>query len=118
MNANGFNNGVLIVDDEIEICFLLTAIMRRKNIRAYSVHTIADAKKEVEIKEPKFLFLDINLPDGSGLDLLSQFHKQYPGMKIIIISAFDTFKEKAFEKGAFSFLSKPFSKNAVLDILS
>src|SRR4030095_5276094 len=99
---------VLIVDDEKEICILLAAIMRQHHMVPSYVHTIADAKQTVESKKPQLLFLDINLPDGSGIELLSDLKKSYPHMKIIVISAFDSLKEKAFDYGAFDFLPKPF----------
>lgn len=109
---------VLIADDEAEICLLIAAIIRRKHMKPVSVHTIADAKRAVETVEPKILFLDINLPDGNGLDLLSQLKITHPEIRIIIISAFDSFKEKALNIGADIFLSKPFDQASVIAALN
>ncbi|MGB3075038.1 MAG: response regulator, partial [Chitinophagales bacterium] len=106
------NTNVLIVDDEEEICILLAAIIKRSNLTPVFVHNISDAIQMAAKIKPYLTFLDITLPDGNGLDLLSKFSFQYPAMKVVIISAFDEYKSTALNIGAHSFLSKPFTKNS------
>ena len=113
-----YKDTVLIVDDEQEICVLLATIIRKKNMLPHYVHTVNAAKEAVHDTYPTLLFLDINLPDGNGLDLLSELNKKYPALKIVIISAYDSFKETAMNSGAFDFLPKPFSKESVNNILT
>jgi len=57
---------------------------------------------------PDIIFMDINLPDKSGLDLTKEIKKGHPGIKIIIVTNYDfpEFREKAVEIGADFFLSK------------
>jgi DNA-binding NtrC family response regulator len=113
-----YRDTVLIVDDEQEICVLLATIIRKKNMLPHYVHTVNAAIEAVNDKHPSLLFLDINLPDGNGLELLSELNKKFPSMKIVIISAYDSFKDKAMSSGAYDFLPKPFSKDSVNNILN
>jgi DNA-binding NtrC family response regulator len=109
---------VLIIDDEKEICFLLAAIIRKKNMHPIYVHSLGDARKIIKTMLPEWVFLDISLPDGSGLDLLKELNIKYPDLKIVIISAFDSYREKALKAGAYSFLIKPFNRESMINILA
>ena len=61
------------------------------------------------------VFLDLNLPDGLGFDLLSLIRKEPNNTKIIMISAFDGQAERrrATEQGADYFIGKPFTRLSV-----
>lgn len=63
-----------------------------------------------EIK-PMLIFLDINLPDGSGLDVITLIKRNNPQTRLIMMSAYDEKKEKsiAFANGADDYISKPFN---------
>lgn len=111
------NKNVLIVDDEKEICMLLATIVKKSSLNPVSVHSVSDAEHIVDKIDPFLTFLDINLPDGNGLDLLGKFTSKYPEMKVVIISAFDRYKDTAINIGAYAFLSKPFTQKSVSDIL-
>jgi two-component system, OmpR family, KDP operon response regulator KdpE len=110
---------VLIVDDEHDICFLLGRMFRKKNYIVAIANTLNDGLAQlVEIK-PSILFLDINLPDGSSLDVLKNIRKENPQVKIVVMSANDGEfeKEKAFESGADLFISKPINKEIINETL-
>ena len=58
------------------------------------------------------MILDNKLPDGYGVDFISHIKKNYPAVKIIMISGFDgAVKDVALENGADIYLEKPFTKN-------
>jgi two-component SAPR family response regulator len=112
------NSVVLVIDDEKETCILLAAIIHKNRLKAAYVHTLEDAVKSISKVTPVLIFLDINLPDGNGIDFLTHLSIHHPEIHVVIISAFDSYKAKAEELGAYAFLIKPFSKEAVMDILS
>ena len=64
---------------------------------------------------PGLLFLDNQLPDGSGLGEIQSIRKNFPDMKIILMSAHDGSVEKktAIQNGADLFLSKPLSQESI-----
>lgn len=105
----------LIVEDEIDICFLLTGILRKKNLETAFVNTLQDAQNTLKSKNPGILIIDNNLPDGLGIDFIYQIKHTNPSIKIIMITANDTVsdKEKAFKAGADFFLGKPFTRDAL-----
>jgi len=112
----------LIVEDEIDICFLLTGILRKKNLQTSFVNTIQEAEKSLKIQKPGILFLDNNLPDGNGVDFIQFIKRTDPTIKIIMITANDTLadKSRAMTEGADFFIGKPFTRaiiNKTLDLI-
>ncbi|HXB45969.1 MAG TPA: response regulator [Puia sp.] len=106
------NKKVLIVDDEVDICNLLSWILKQKNLAATYVNTLSDAQAALKKDVPSILFLDNYLPDGFGVEFIQFVKENYPATKIIMITAHDSFseKQKALNKGADFFISKPFTK--------
>lgn len=105
----------LIIEDEIDICFLLTGILRKKNLQTTFVNNIHEAKTALLIHEPFILFLDNNLPDGYGVDFIDEVKQTHPSTRIVMITADDTLdnKDKALHAGADFFIGKPFTKDTI-----
>ncbi|MBA2250493.1 MAG: response regulator [Chitinophagaceae bacterium] len=113
---------VLIVEDEIDTCFLLMAILKKKNLQPGCVATLFEANKALRKRIPDILFLDNHLPDGYGIDFISHIRRQYPAIHIIMITAYDTSndRDKAMKEGADHFIGKPLSLekiNNTMDVL-
>ena len=106
---------VLIIDDELDICYLLSGILRQKKLRTSYVNTLSDAEVALRNDPPSLLFLDNHLPDGFGLDFIHYVESNYPATKIIMITAHDnqTDREKARKEGADFFIGKPFSRELI-----
>lgn len=106
----------LIVDDEVDICFLLKDILQKK-FESSSVTSLAEAKQYLRSHEPSVIFLDNKLTDGFGIDHIHSIKEQYPRTRIIMITAHDNFsdKETALQEGADYFINKPFSVKAILE---
>jgi DNA-binding NtrC family response regulator len=110
---------VLIVDDEIDICNLLSWILKQKKLETSSVNTLFDAQKALQKEQPYILFLDNYLPDGFGVEFIPFVKERYPDVKVIMITAHDSFSEKqnALKKGADFFISKPFTKALITETI-
>lgn len=106
---------ILIVDDEVDICFLLSSILRQRSYITSYVNSIAAAKSALQNETPSLLFLDNYLPDGLGLDFLVYLKQHFPAVKIIMITAHDGIVERsrAAVNGADMFLSKPFTRESI-----
>lgn len=102
---------VLIIDDEVGILNLLSRFLKRKGFDVHTAVNLLEGKSQLEKIDPDFLFLDVNLPDGNGLESLTQLKDSYPSLTVIMMSAFDHGKMRNIAKsqGALAFLSKPFS---------
>ncbi len=107
----------LIIDDETDICYLLSNILKQKSIPSAFVGSITEAERLLDVSEDAFplIFLDNHLPDGLGVDYLGDLRQRYPATKIVMITAHDTAtdRERAQRQGVDCFISKPFSKDLI-----
>lgn len=101
----------LIIDDEYDICFLLSRILRTSNLSVQFVNSLEEGRVSLEASTPGILFLDNHLPDGYGIDFISYVKAKYPSTKVVMVTAHDTSedRQKALQKGADVFIPKPFS---------
>jgi DNA-binding NarL/FixJ family response regulator len=81
---------------------------------------LSDAVKFLQNREPALIFLDNKLSDGFGVDHVHDIKSQHPQTRIVMMSAYDNAsdREKAYMEGADYFISKPFSRNDILKIVS
>jgi len=110
----------LIVEDEKDLCFLLSLILRQKGINPLCINTIREAKVCIKRESPDILFLDNHLTDGSGIDFILEMKKHNPQTKIVMITAHNSAmdREKALINGADYFISKPFNMETIINILN
>jgi DNA-binding response OmpR family regulator len=108
----------LVVDDELDICRLLTLHLKALGLDAEYVSTIGEAKTRISPAGYDVIFVDLNLPDGSGFDLLESLNLIHSTSRVIVISAYDVERKKALESGADGFIPKPFSKRTIELVLN
>lgn len=110
---------ILVVDDDKLICWALQREFISLNITTRAVETAMDALAELRKDSYDFVFLDIHLPDGNGIELLEEIGRISPNAKIAIMSgdASETNRESAFAGGALQFLEKPFDLSEIHGIL-
>ena len=106
---------VLIIDDEVDICYLLSNILRSKNLDVNYVNSLKEATVFLLSQHPQIIFLDNHLPDGLGITYIKQLKENNPGTKVAMITAFDNHLEKstAFNNGADTFICKPFTRELI-----
>ena len=109
----------LIIDDEVDICYLLGGLLLKKNMQSNYANSIAEAKLALENSIPEIIFLDNHLPDGKGVDFAQHIKKNYPGARLVMITAFDTATDRklAFSQGVDYFIAKPFTKEKIYQTL-
>jgi len=108
-------NKVLIVDDELDICYLLSGMLKQRDLRTSFVNSLSDAVIALQTDTPTILFLDNHLPDGFGLDFIPFVKKNYPDTKIIMITAHDGAIERkqAYDGGVDLFVAKPLYRKLI-----
>ncbi|MEX0856313.1 MAG: sigma-54 dependent transcriptional regulator [Gemmatimonadota bacterium] len=107
---------ILIVDDEANLRRMLRALLEEEG------HVVSEAESaeagllRLEEHRPEAILLDLALPGISGLEALPRFRKALEGAPIIMMSGEATLSEaaQATRDGAFHFLEKPLSAEAVL----
>lgn len=105
----------LIIDDELDICYLLSGILKKQHFSTRYVNSLADAEIALQTDAPSLIFLDNHLPDGLGIDFIQFIKSRYPLTKIIMITAHDSPAEykKAYAEGVDFFIPKPFTKENI-----
>ena len=108
---------VLVVDDEVDICTLLKLHLEKGGQEVSYCLTIKDALKNLSANSYDMIFVDLNLTDGSGYDLISSIGDANSKAAIIVISAYDSEKQKALQAGATLFVPKPFTNKSINEAL-
>lgn len=110
----------LIIEDEIDVCYLLSTILKNKNIDPYYVNTLAEANSILNLQQPGIIFLDNHLPDGIGVEFINQIKQKSPRSKIILITAYDTAADRtrAEREGVDCFIAKPFTRDIIYETVS
>jgi two-component system LytT family response regulator len=100
---------VFIVEDELNIQRALVQLLKEEHPNLEIVGTAETKEKAIaQIKElqPDLLFLDIQLPDGTGFDIMNEIDLKK--LKIIFITAYSEYAIKAIKLSAVDYLLKPF----------
>ena len=99
----------LVIDDEPDICELLTLTLGRMDIETESAVDVAGAKKLLGARQFDICLTDMRLPDGDGLELVEWMQINAPGIPVAVITAHGNVETavQALKLGAFDFISKP-----------
>lgn len=101
---------VLIIEDDIDLGQALLASLRLEGISGVWVRSLREADALVA-EAPDCVLLDLSLPDGAGLDVLTRWRARGNTVPIIIITARSALADKiaGLDSGADDFLTKPFA---------
>ncbi len=109
---------VLIIDDEKDICFLISEILKDEKYITITALNSDEALKKFNDNKPDLIILDVWLSNSKldGIELLQQFKKIDNRIPIIIISGHGTvdLAVKSIKNGAYDFLEKPFNSDKLL----
>lgn len=100
---------LLVVDDESIICHSFRKVFTSPEVEVLTAGTVAEGWRRVQDDRPDVIVIDLQLPDGSGLDLFEKVRAADQRRPVIFITAHgnsDTAIE-AMKRGAFDYLTKP-----------
>ncbi len=100
---------VLVVDDEPDICELLSITLQRMELSPRTAGTLADAQRLLKTEQFDLCLTDMQLPDGNGLELVEWMQQYSPSVPVAVITAHGNMETavRALKLGAFDFVSKP-----------
>jgi DNA-binding response OmpR family regulator len=109
-SVQGREARILLVDDDRELCQMLTEYLSAEHFEVKSVHDGSDALAELQVNEFEILILDVMLPSVGGFDVLRKLGASY-GTPILMLTARgdDVDRIVGLELGADDYLSKPFN---------
>lgn len=109
----------LVVDDEPDICELLTMTLGRMDIQAEAAADLSTARSLLGKNSFDICLTDMRLPDGDGLELVEWIQSNAAEMPVAVITAHGNVETavQALKLGAFDFISKPLDLNHLRNIV-
>ncbi|WMM26080.1 response regulator transcription factor [Tissierella sp. MB52-C2] len=101
---------ILIVEDDVSLCNGIVLALKNDDYLFSSAHTLAEAEKLCKENTFQLIILDINLPDGNGVEFLRQIKSRF-AVSVIMLTANDMEIDivTGLESGADDYITKPFS---------
>jgi two-component system, NtrC family, response regulator PilR len=100
---------VLVVDDEPDLCELLSITLKRMELDPRTAATVGAAQRMLKTDRFDLCLTDMQLPDGDGLELVRWIQQYSPSVPVAVITAHGNMETavRALKLGAFDFVSKP-----------
>jgi len=100
---------VLVVDDEPDLCELLSITLQRMDLTPRTACDVASAQRMLKAERFDLCLTDMQLPDGDGLELVKWIQLYSPSVPVAVITAHGNMETavRALKLGAFDFVSKP-----------
>jgi two-component system, repressor protein LuxO len=102
---------ILLIEDTTSLVQVYLQYLRNESAEVVAVETLASARELILKQPPAAILLDLNLPDGSGMELLHEIRAKHLDTAVIVISAHGSIAAavEAMRAGADDFLVKPFA---------
>lgn len=121
MNADADLPHALVVDDNLDASEVLALLIEVENFSAATARSLALAREEIARQPPHLIFLDLNLPDGSGMNLLADMKAdpRTADIQVVMLSGMldPRLKEQARLLGASAFFTKPLAHEQLTAVL-
>ena len=110
---------VLVVDNDEVICDLLKNIISSDGHRVVAVQNGVEAIKWIKISTFDLVFLDLAMPDISGVEVLKQIKEINSNLPVVIITGYpdSELMDQVLELGSISVVKKPFTKNQISSVI-
>jgi len=110
---------ILIVDDQINTCKSLQAILKKSGYRPEYTLSAEEGLQRVQNEHFDIVISDIRMPGMDGMQLLEELKKIQPHLVVIMITGYATIKSavETIQKGAYDYLPKPFTPDEVRVII-
>ncbi|MBN1153972.1 sigma-54-dependent Fis family transcriptional regulator [candidate division KSB1 bacterium] len=107
---------ILVIDDEISICQILSKILEGEGYRVLSTTSGNEGLRLYQENDIDVVLLDLNLPDATGIDVAASMIDINRMIPIILISAFGSINKavEAVKLGVYDFLEKPLTRDRIL----
>ena len=100
---------VLVADDEHGICAAFAEFLQREGHEPVLASTGDEALHMVELEAPEVVFLDVQMPGLTGLEVLAHLKDSHPDLPVVVMTAYGTMDTalEAVRQGAFDYIGKP-----------
>lgn len=111
---------IVIIDDESKARSLLRNVIKRLDDDTYEVFDAEDLSSGVSIikrEQPKLVFLDIEMPNEQGTEILNYFENDEINFEICFSTAYSEYALRAFEMNALDYILKPIRPKKILEVI-
>jgi CheY-like chemotaxis protein len=107
---------ILVIDNDAELRENIAEILSESGFETDEASSAEAALELLKISQPDIILTDYIMPEMLGTDLISYVKKNYPGISVIMITAFATVDNavEAMKRGADDYIAKPFRKDELL----
>jgi DNA-binding NtrC family response regulator len=111
---------ILIVDDEPNVRKVLGALLEQAGYATTRGESAEQALDLVRSQDPDLVLTDLRMPGMDGLELLRRLRRDFPEIPVVLLTAHGTVESavEAMKRGAHDFLTKPFDKEKVLEVIA
>ena len=107
---------IMVIDDDLDLRESIIEILEESGFAVTGCETAEIALQKMKEHTPLLIIVDNMMPGMGGMAFLSLIKKDYPSIKVIMITAFSTVDNavSAMKSGADDYLSKPFKRDELL----
>ena len=110
---------ILIIEDDTAFCQMLQKFLTRHQFDTSICHSVDDAQTHLEASFFDLILSDVRFPKGDGIALLASIKEKTPETQVILMTGYAEVSSavSAIKKGAFDYISKPFTPEDILAII-
>lgn len=108
---------IVIADDNLEICDLVTEILKGIGYNIDQVHTGYELLGYLEKNTPRVIILDLMMPEKDGLSIISSIKEISPYSRIIIYTGYHEFEKSVYARSVDRFLVKGATIDKLIDVV-
>ncbi|HET6996099.1 MAG TPA: sigma-54 dependent transcriptional regulator [Chitinophagaceae bacterium] len=114
------NKKILIIDDDVDLCTLLSNYLLRKGFETETAHTGAKGIAKFADKKFDAVICDYRLGDMDGKELIAALKEKVPSVKLLVITGYSDIKTavEVIKLGAYDYITKPLIPDEVVSILT
>lgn len=115
-----YGKTILIVEDEIDLCMVLSTIFQKAGYATAHASTAREAITNLLERPFNLVLLDLNLPDRDGMGLLADIRLLDPYLPVVVLTADPSMDKvtEALHKGVSDYVLKPFNPDYILNRVS
>jgi DNA-binding NtrC family response regulator len=116
MNKDIPRGRVLVVDDEQNVCWVLSKLLSERGHEVRAAYTGASALKVISDFDCQVAVVDYRLPDSNGIALITKMASHLPGLRSIIMTSYGSasIRRRANDENLFAYFDKPFNNDLVI----
>ncbi len=116
---------LLVVDDELGTLRSVYRVLKMKNYDVSAAYSVSEALETVKMLQDSedaldVIVTDIQMPEGTGMDLLKSIKEDYPDLPVVIITGFGNpeIEEEFRQAGCSDFINKPFRAEELIESIN